>query len=119
MEQVEGGRGRHLGLAFDPDGRAVQVRAEADLQQEMGRYDPRTGLALGPTRTEADFVGPSEQTVATDPLAGWVFVVDNLNTHQSFNADPTRPAKFLVYKSRTFDYASFAGIEHFEDASPR
>ena len=38
---------------------------------------------LGPTRTEADFVGPIEQTVATDPLAGWVFVVDNLNTHQS------------------------------------
>lgn len=23
------------------------------------------------------------QTVATDPQAGWVFVVDNLNTHQS------------------------------------
>ena len=38
---------------------------------------------LGPTRTEADFVGHIEQTVATDPLAGWVFVVDNLNTHQS------------------------------------
>ena len=38
---------------------------------------------LGPTRTGADFVGPIEQTVATDPLAGWVFVVDNLNTHQS------------------------------------
>jgi len=38
---------------------------------------------LGTTRTEADFVGHVEQTVATDPLAGWVFVVDNLNTHQS------------------------------------
>jgi hypothetical protein len=38
---------------------------------------------LGPTRTETDFVGHLEQTVATDPLAGWVFVVDNLNTHQS------------------------------------
>ena len=24
-----------------------------------------------------------EQTVATDPEAGWVFIVDNLNTHQS------------------------------------
>jgi mannose-6-phosphate isomerase-like protein (cupin superfamily) len=44
--------------------------------------------------------------------------VPNLSTHQSFNADPERPARFLVYKSRTFDYASFAGIEHFEDASP-
>jgi transposase len=38
---------------------------------------------LGPTRTEADFVAHIEQTVATDPFAGWVFIVDNLNTHQS------------------------------------
>jgi transposase len=38
---------------------------------------------LGPTRTEADFVAHVEQTVATDPEAGWVFIVDNLNTHQS------------------------------------
>ena len=38
---------------------------------------------LGPTRTEADFLAHVQQTVATDPLAGWVFVVDNLNTHQS------------------------------------
>ena len=38
---------------------------------------------LGPTRTEADFAAHVEQTVATDPVAGWVFIVDNLNTHQS------------------------------------
>jgi hypothetical protein len=38
---------------------------------------------LGPTRTEADFLAHVRQTVATDPRAGWVFVVDNLNTHQS------------------------------------
>ena len=38
---------------------------------------------LGPTRTEADCVAHVEQTVATDPGAGWVFLVDNLNTHQS------------------------------------
>ncbi len=38
---------------------------------------------LGPTRTEADFVAHVEQTVASDPQAGWVFLVDNLNTHQS------------------------------------
>jgi DDE superfamily endonuclease len=38
---------------------------------------------LGPTRTEADFVAHIEQTVATDPLGGWVFLVDHLNTHQS------------------------------------
>jgi transposase len=38
---------------------------------------------LGPTRTEADFVAHVEQTVATDPPAGRVFITDNLNTHQS------------------------------------
>jgi len=38
---------------------------------------------LGPTHTEADFMAHIAQTVATDPQAGWVFVVDNLNTHQS------------------------------------
>jgi transposase len=38
---------------------------------------------LGPTRTEADFVAHIQQTVETDPEAGWVFLVDNLNTHQS------------------------------------
>jgi transposase len=38
---------------------------------------------LGPTRTEVDFAVHVEQTVATDPLAGWVFLCDNLNTHQS------------------------------------
>jgi transposase len=37
----------------------------------------------GPTRTEADFVAHIQQTVETDPDAGWVFITDNLNTHQS------------------------------------
>jgi transposase len=39
--------------------------------------------SLGPTRAEADFKAHVEQTVNTDPLAGWVFIVDNLDTHQS------------------------------------
>ena len=38
---------------------------------------------LGPTRTEEDFVAHVAQTVATDPEASWVFVVDNLNIHCS------------------------------------
>ena len=38
---------------------------------------------IGPTRTEDDFVRHVAQTVATDPEASWVFVVDNLNTHLS------------------------------------
>jgi transposase len=39
--------------------------------------------SIGPTRTEQDFVAHVERTVATDPSAGWVFICDNLNTHQS------------------------------------
>lgn len=38
---------------------------------------------VGPTRTEADFVAHVEQTIATDLKAEWVFVVDQLNIHQS------------------------------------
>jgi transposase len=38
---------------------------------------------IGPTRNEQDFKAHVEQTVNTGPLAGWVFIVDNLDTHQS------------------------------------
>lgn len=47
---------------------------------------------LGPTRTEQDFAKHVEQTVAADPMAGWVFICDNLNTHQS--------ASLVVYVAR-------------------
>lgn len=39
--------------------------------------------SVGPTRTEEDFVAHIEKTVATDREGEWVFIVDNLNTHQS------------------------------------
>jgi len=39
--------------------------------------------SLGPRRTEADFVAHIAQTIATDPEAVWLFVTDQLNTHQS------------------------------------
>lgn len=38
---------------------------------------------LGPTRTEADFASHIAQTIDTDPQAVWVFITDQLNTHQS------------------------------------
>lgn len=38
---------------------------------------------VGETRTEDDFVEHIRATVATDPEAEWVFIVDQLNTHQS------------------------------------
>jgi len=39
--------------------------------------------SLGPTRTEEDVVAHIARTVSTDPDAGWIFIVDNLNTHRS------------------------------------
>jgi len=38
---------------------------------------------LGPTRTNTDFIAHVEGTVATDPEARWIFVVDNLDIHKS------------------------------------
>lgn len=39
--------------------------------------------SLGPTRTEADFAAHIARTIDTDPDGVWLFVVDQLNTHQS------------------------------------
>jgi transposase len=39
--------------------------------------------SIGPTRTNKDFAVHIAQTIATDSDAGWVFVVDQLNIHQS------------------------------------
>jgi transposase len=38
---------------------------------------------LGPSRTEADFAAHIRQTIQTDPQAAWIFITDQLNTHQS------------------------------------
>ncbi len=39
--------------------------------------------APGPTRTAADFAAHIAQAIDTDPDAPWLFLADNLNTHQS------------------------------------
>ena len=39
--------------------------------------------SIGPTRTEEDFVNHTDQTIDTHPDGEWVFIVDQLNTHQS------------------------------------
>lgn len=38
---------------------------------------------IGDSRTEADFLKHIQETVATDEQGKWIFIVDNLNTHQS------------------------------------
>lgn len=39
--------------------------------------------SLGPTRTEEDFARHIAQTIDSEPEASWVFITDQLNTHQS------------------------------------
>ena len=53
----------------------------------VGNLDLATGQMITPTvgdtRTEADFLEHIERTVASDPDASWIFLVDQLNTHKS------------------------------------
>ena len=53
----------------------------ANLDVSTGRI---ISPSLGETRSEQDFKGHISRTVASDPeVKKWLFVVDNLNTHQS------------------------------------
>lgn len=53
----------------------------------VGNWDVVLGQMIAPTirvtRTEEDFAWHIHHTIETDLAAGWVFVVDNLNTHCS------------------------------------
>lgn len=50
-------------------------------------FEVATGEIIAPTieetRTEPEFAAHIEQTIATDPEAGWILVADNLTTHVS------------------------------------
>ena len=68
------------------------VRIEYEYQRHgtlclFGNWDVVLGQMIAPTiretRTDEDFAWHIHHTVQTDPEAGWVFVVDNLNTHCS------------------------------------
>jgi len=53
----------------------------------IANLDVATGQIVSPTigfrRTEEDFVEHIKRTVATDPDARWIFIMDQLNTHKS------------------------------------
>jgi hypothetical protein len=53
----------------------------------FGNLNVATGEIVAPklsaTRTEEEFAENIDGIVATDPAAGWIFMCDNLNTHQS------------------------------------
>jgi transposase len=53
----------------------------ANLEVATGRV---IAPSIAPTRTNKDFAAHIARTIATDPdAAGWIFVVDQLNIHQS------------------------------------
>jgi transposase len=53
----------------------------------IANFDVATGRVvaptLGPSSTEEDFAGHIAPTIATDPAALWIFIVDQLNIHKS------------------------------------
>ena len=53
----------------------------------IANFDVATGEVVaptvGPSRTEEDFAGHIAHTIATDPEASWLFIVDQLNIHKS------------------------------------
>ena len=53
----------------------------------IANFEVATGKVIAPSigkrRTNEDFACHIGQTIATDPDGGWVFVVDQLNIHQS------------------------------------
>jgi transposase len=52
----------------------------ANLEVATGRV---IAPSIGQSRTNEDFAAHIHKTIATNPDAGWVFVVDQLNIHQS------------------------------------
>ena len=52
----------------------------------IANFDVATGRVvaptIGPSRTEEDFATHITQTIPTDPVAFWLFIVDQLNIHQ-------------------------------------
>ena len=53
----------------------------------IANFEVATGCVvtptIGPTRTEEDFAAHVARTIDVEPAAGYIFVVDQLNTHQS------------------------------------
>jgi hypothetical protein len=88
LDAVKGDLIKALQIAPGPD----PERTEYEYKRHgtlclIGNWDVVEGQMTSPTirvtRTEEDFAWHIHHTVQTDAEAGWVFVVDNLNTHCS------------------------------------
>jgi len=75
-----------------PMQRGLEERREFEYKRHgtlslIANFDVVSGQvvapSLGPRRTEADFLAHIRATIDTDPQAVWLFVTDQLNTHQS------------------------------------
>lgn len=99
-------QGIHVVSTDEKTGIQAKERAQSTLPMKPGRieyqefeyirhgtcclianFEVATGQVirptLGKTRTEEDFKNHIEQTLAADPEASWIFIADQLNTHQS------------------------------------
>ena len=74
---VRAGQVARLEHEYDRHGTLCLI---ANLEVATGRM---VAPSVGPRRTEADFLAHIQQTVALAPQDPWLFIVDNLNTHQS------------------------------------
>ncbi|MCP4475118.1 MAG: IS630 family transposase [Gammaproteobacteria bacterium] len=78
----------HPTLAMRP---GLEERQEFEYKRHgtqalIGNFRVATGEvegSIGATRTEQDFAVHIARTIDTDPQAGWIFVLDQLNTHKS------------------------------------
>lgn len=91
-DEMTGIQALERGAPDQPMGSGQAARQEFEYERHgtttlIGNWDTVQGVTfaetIGPTRSEADFVAHIAQTVATDPDAPWVFVVDCLNIHWS------------------------------------
>ncbi len=72
-------RGRYERQEHEYDRHGTQCLI-ANFEVATGKIISST---IGNTRKEKDFERHIRRTVKTDPGASWIFIVDNLNTHQS------------------------------------
>ena len=86
IQALERAAPTHEMRAGQPERREFEYIRHGTLSL-IANFEVATGQvvapSLGPTRTEADFAAHIEETIASDPNAVWVFVADQLNTHQS------------------------------------